>query len=122
MRDKSYNWSEAAEDWANETLGEDNSHQIALSDTKVTPHIETFTPTATAAIPDGFTCEDTPCSLTDLSFDDQENDFQEMKGDKIDDQIAPTIHQRRTIIKVTPKQETSDTDTFVFSQRDGSKA
>ena len=122
MRDKSYNWSEAAEDWANEFLGEDDSHQIALSDTKVTPHIETFTPPETAPIPNGFTCEDTPCSLSGLSVGDQKTNFQKMKNEKSVDQTAPKSHGRRKIIKVIPKQETSDTDTFVFSQHDGSKA
>ena len=122
MRNKSYNWSEAAEDWANEFLGEDDSHQIALSDTKVTPHIETFTPTEAAPVPNGFTCEDTPCSLSGLSVGDQKTNFQKMKNEKSVDQTAAKSHGRRKIIKVIPKQETSDTDTFVFSQHDGSKA
>ena len=51
MRDKSYDWSEAAEDWANEVLGADDSHQIALPDANITPHIETFTPDGATPMP-----------------------------------------------------------------------
>ena len=118
MRDKSYDWSEAAEDWANEVLGEDDSHQIALPDANITPHIETFTPDGAPSMPEGFTCEDTPRAPADLNiYDPPPFARSENTGtaDALDGQAIPTFRTRRTIVKVVPKAESTDTDTFVFS-------
>ncbi|MEP1537631.1 MAG: hypothetical protein ABJQ34_16790 [Paracoccaceae bacterium] len=120
MRDKSYDWSEAAENWANEILGEDDSHQIALPNVKISPLIETFTPIGTAPIPDGFTCEDTSFAPSTQKVDDQEPPLRPVKNINADSRVMPTFRTRRTIVKVIPKRDASDTDTFVFSPHEES--
>ncbi len=118
MRDKSYDWAEAAENWANEVLGADETHQIDLPDAQIKPRIETFEPQDAPEIPEGFTCEDKPSvSATPFGEETEEPedalDPRQPEKPKDQDQQSKMFRTRRTVVKITEKH--IDSDTFVFS-------
>ncbi len=77
MDGKAYDWSEAAEAWANEVFGDADTYRIDLPAGSVTPRVETFEPALADPLPPGMTfapLERLSASMTlpyDTSFADE---------------------------------------------------